>query len=358
MARRTGGRQRRIRDWGLLIAVTAAITGLFHLLAVPAAFLLGPMVAGIVVAARGLSPGVPRGVAVGGQAIVGCLIAGGMAGALGPAFRDQWPVFAVLTAGTIAASGALGYALSRMGVVPGTVAIWGSMPGGAAAMVMMAEAQGADARLVAVMVYTRVVTVTFAATALAALLGAGTAAPAVAGGGGGPAWLTLAVAGTGVGIARLLRWPAGTLLFTMAIGVALEAAGAPRLRVPGPVMVAALAAIGWRIGLGFTDQARGAARRMLPRIVLAALALSLFCGLMALALHRWLGIDLLTAWLATSPGGLESVAVIATALPVDTAFIMTAQAARFAAVMLVGPPIASALARRSRRRARADDANA
>ena len=39
MASRTGGRHRQLRDWGMLIAVTAAITGVFHLLAVPAAFL-------------------------------------------------------------------------------------------------------------------------------------------------------------------------------------------------------------------------------------------------------------------------------------------------------------------------------
>lgn len=346
-----------LRDWAILFVVTAAITGAFHLLRVPAALLLGPMVAGIVVAARGMSLAMPRGVAVGGQAVVGCLIAGSMAGALGPAVREQWPVFAMLTVLTIGASGALGYALSRMGVVPGTVAIWGAMPGGAAAMVLMAEAQGADPRLVAVMVYTRVVTVTFAATALAALLGADNVAAAIASD-AGPAWLTLAVAVAGAGLAMLLRWPAGTLVFTMGIGVALEQAGAPPLTVPFPVMAAALAAIGWRIGLSFTGEARGSAARMLPRIVLAALVLSGFCGGMALALHLWLGTDLLTAWLATSPGGLESVAVIATALPVDTSFIMAAQTARFGAVMLVGPAIATALARRSRARNRSIDTQA
>ena len=41
-------------------------------------------------------------------------------------------------------------------MLPGTTAVWGSSPGAATAMVLMAEAFGADARLVAFMQYLRV----------------------------------------------------------------------------------------------------------------------------------------------------------------------------------------------------------
>ena len=342
-----------IGSWLILGASTAAVTLAFHLFSVPAALLLGPMLASIAVAARGVDMAVPRWMAVAGQAVVGCLIASGMAGALGPTVREHWLLFASLSVATIGASGGLGYALGRLRVVPGTVAGWGSMPGGAAAMVLMAEANGADPRLVAVMVYTRVVTVTLAATALAAAIG-GVPHVVARAAAAGATWLMPAVALAGTGVALLLRWSAGTLILTMALGVAVQVAGLGVPRVPAPLLVAAFAAIGWRIGLSFTGEARGSALRMLPRIVVAALLLSGFCGLLAIAMHRWLGIDLLTAWLAASPGGLESVAVIASSMHVDTPFIMAAQTARFGLVMLVGPALATALSRRSRRQAGID----
>lgn len=345
----------RWRGWLLLVGWSAAITTAFNLLSLPAALLLGPMLAGIVVAARGHAIAIPRGLASASHAVVGCLIAAGMAGALGPVVREHWMLFAGLALATIGTSGAIGYGLSRLRIVPGTVAIWGSMPGGAAAMVLMAEANGADPRLVAVMTYTRVVTVTLAATGLAALIGGEPQAIA------GPVTsdlasfsLMIAVALAGVAGAALFRWPAGTLVVTIALGVLVQSLGGTVLRVPATLLVVAFAAIGWRIGLSFTGEARGSALQMLPRIAVAAVLLSGICGLLAAAMHYGLGIDPLTAWLAASPGGLESVAVIASSLPVDTPFIMAAQTARFALVMLIGPALGTALSRHIHRREEAN----
>lgn len=339
----------RAIGWALLIATSAAVTASFHAAAVPASLLLGPLFSAIVVAAWRPGLSAPGWTVTVGQAVVGCVIAAAMGGGIGASVVAQWPIFGGIAVATILASGAIGYLLSRLRIVPGTVAVWGSMPGGAAAMVLMAEADGADARLVAVMVYTRVLTVTLSATVLAALLGAdptsSNAQPP-----SGSAGLAAAVALAGAVVTRLARRPAGTLLVTMVIGVAVEWSGLGTLVVPWPALIVAFALIGWRIGLTFTRDARGAALRMLPRVALAALVLTALCGLIAILLHIVFDVDPLTAWLATSPGGLESVAVIATSLPVDRPFIMAAQSARFGAVMLVGPGLATWLARRSRRR--------
>lgn len=62
-------------------------------------------------------------------------------------------------------------------------------------------------------------------------------------------------------------------------------------------------------------------------------------------LWRFLGIDPLTAYLATSPGGLDSIAIIATSTPVDLPFVMALQTARFLLVLLLGGPISKAVAR-------------
>ncbi|CDX31650.1 hypothetical protein MPLSOD_140293 [Mesorhizobium sp. SOD10] len=68
---------------------------------------------------------------------------------------------------TVAASSLLGWLISRWRILPGTTAVWGSSPGAATAMVLMAGAFGADQRLVAFMQYLRVIFVSMTAALVA-----------------------------------------------------------------------------------------------------------------------------------------------------------------------------------------------
>ena len=72
---------------------------------------------------------------------------------------------------------------------------------------------------------------------------------------------------------------------------------------------------------------------------------SALCGGLAVLLHLIVGTDPLTAYLATSPGGADSVAIIAASSNVDVPFVMAMQMARFILVLLVGPALARAVAR-------------
>ncbi|MCG5475086.1 MAG: AbrB family transcriptional regulator, partial [Sinorhizobium fredii] len=58
------------------------------------------------------------------------------------------------------------------------------------------------------------------------------------------------------------------------------------------------------------------------------------------------GIDPLTAYLATSPGGLDSIAVIAASSDVDLPFVMALQTARLLIITLIGPVLARFVADR------------
>jgi membrane AbrB-like protein len=58
-----------------------------------------------------------------------------------------------------------------------------------------------------------------------------------------------------------------------------------------------------------------------------------------------MGIDPLTAYLATSPGGLDSIAVIATGSRADVPFVLAMQTMRLFFVILTGPPIARLISR-------------
>jgi membrane AbrB-like protein len=85
-------------------------------------------------------------------------------------------------------------------------------------------------------------------------------------------------------------------------------------------------------------------------VVLATLILMGVCAFLAFVLVQAAGIDPLTAYLATSPGGLDSVAVIAASSSnIDTSFVMALQGARLVIVLLAGPPLVRFIAQRMTR---------
>jgi len=257
---------------------------------------------------------------------------------------------------------ALGWILSRWNVFPGDTAIWGSAPGGASAMMIMAEAHGADVRLVAFMQYLRVVCVTFTASIVAHwwVRNSGGSLPhadAVAAShsvllppASWPGLLaTLAVAFGGAFIGVRLRLPAGGLLLPMVAAIVLQDVVGVAIELPPLVLALAYAVVGWTIGMRFNRQVLVVTARSLHKVLASVLVLIVLCGAFGPALVRWAHIDPLTAYLATSPGGADSVAIIAASSPVDVPFVLTMQVLRMLFVMATGPTIARMLARQIQR---------
>lgn len=58
-----------------------------------------------------------------------------------------------------------------------------------------------------------------------------------------------------------------------------------------------------------------------------------------------LPVDMLTAYLATSPGGLDTVAIIAAGSRVDMSFVMAMQTLRLLTVLVTGPAMARFISR-------------
>jgi uncharacterized membrane protein AbrB (regulator of aidB expression) len=76
---------------------------------------------------------------------------------------NNWALVLAILLTTLAISGLTGWLLVRYSALPGATGAWGSSPGGASAMVVMAQEYGADVRLVALMQYLRVLFVVGAA---------------------------------------------------------------------------------------------------------------------------------------------------------------------------------------------------
>jgi membrane AbrB-like protein len=338
-------------QWLALIFLSIACAAVLEMVRLPAALLLGPMIAGIVLAVNGASVNVPHRAFEGAQAIIGCLVAGSITSDFLTSLSRQGLLFCSVALAALFMSALLGYLLTRWRVLPGTTAVWGSSPGAASAMVLMAEANGADMRLVAFMQYMRVIVVALCASLVARIWVSPEAEAAVA----EIVWfppvrwpafgLTLLVAAVGAIVGLRLRIPAGAMLGPLALGAILHATMDVSMALPQWFLALSYAVLGWRVGLGFNRQILRHAARATPQIMASILFLVAFCGCLAWMLTVFADVDPLTAYLATSPGGLDSVAIIAATTHVDVAFVITLQTMRLVLVILLGPAISTFVAR-------------
>ena len=266
----------RLLRWAGLAALSLALVLVLEQTGLPAALLLGPMLAGIVFSVGGAGlrlPILPFSLA---QALVGCMIARTLSPAVLEEIARDWPIFAAGVLAVVAAAAGLGWMVARLGVLPGTTAVWGSSPGAASAMTLMSESFGGDMRLVALMQYTRVVIVATVAAVVARFWGAGAAAPPVD-------WLaapdwpwlaaTLALATGSVLAGRFVRLPAAPLLLPMILGVALQSAGLLEIELPPLLLALAYGAIGWGVGLRFDRAVVRHAARALPAVIASIVCL-------------------------------------------------------------------------------------
>jgi uncharacterized protein len=219
--------------------------------------------------------------------------------------------------------------------------------------VLLGEAEGADAPLVAFMQYSRVLLVALAA-ALVARFWANTSVTHAAAPSlftpvhWGSLLETVLLAAIGQQVARKLRLQAWALLGPMLALSAFHAAGWLTIDLPRWLLVVAYTLLGWHIGLGFRREAVRHAGQALPAVAGAALGLMGFCGLLAWCLVHVAHVDALTAYLATSPGGLDSVAIIAASTPrVDLPFVLALQSVRLAFVIGLAPFITRLVVRHS-----------
>ena len=151
--------------------------------------------------------------------------------------------------------------------------------------------------------------------------------------------LTLTIVLVGAQLARRLRIPAGAMLVPLLAATVLQGFGAMRIALPPVLLALAYGVIGWSIGLRFTVQIVQHAWRALPAVLGAILVLIGLGLMLALGLARLADFGMLTAYLATSPGGADSVAVIAATSAVDAGFVMAMQVARMLMVIAIGPRV-------------------
>jgi hypothetical protein len=157
--------------------------------------------------------------------------------------------------------------------------------------------------------------------------------------------LTVALAAGCVGLGRWFRLPAAALLLPLVFGTVLQDIGLLTIELPQLLLALVYAVIGCGVGLRFDRETVRHALRAMPVVLASITCLVATCAGFAALLVVFGGLDPLTAYLAMSPGGADTVAIIASSTQVDVAFVMAMQTARLLFVLLTGPAVARLVVR-------------
>ncbi|KPA87890.1 membrane protein AbrB duplication [Pseudomonas asplenii] len=327
-------------QWLALILLAGSAGQLLKHANLPAGQFIGPMLVAIGFGVSGARIRIHRQAFRLGQGCIGLLAAHSMTLAVLEAMADSWHLMLFATVLTVVLSSLVGLLMVRFGGIQASTAAWGTSPGAASAMVAMADDFGADGRVVATMQYVRVVCV----VVIGALVSHVLEAPA---GGEQHAMaapqhgldllslgLTLATAVLGVVLGA--RVPAGALLVPLLIGGALQLSGLLHITLPAWLLATAYGAIGCYVGLRFDRPTVLYVWKRLPVMILSAISLIALCAASAWLLAKWLGLDFLSVYLATSPGGLDTMAIIAVDTHSDVGLVLAMQTLRLLAVIFTG----------------------
>jgi len=297
-----------VNRWVFVVPLSVALGAGFSALDVPAAWILGAIIASggaALVSGRELKLNstlfkVARGV-------IGVMGAVPLVG-IPPAELAPFLIPGLCSAAIIIALAFTGgIVLSRHGVSRET-GVLSLLAGGASVMPAIAEEVGADARYVALTQYLRLLTVSFTLPMVASLLAAPAAVPVSEDAASPWMWLLVPLlVAVGLPVGKVLHLPNSSVFGPMLVTVLVGAVVDVQIVPPRPLSVAALITIGWLAGGGLSVPALKQFSRMLPATVAYILGLMAACAGVGWVVSTWLGITFFEGYLATTPGALETV---------------------------------------------------
>ncbi len=326
--------------------LTALLFSTFHL---PAAWLFGPLLVSAFFAMRDWKAIIlPKHSACLIRAVIGTALGAGFSRDTLHLLLGHLEMIAMAVVLIFAASLFNGWILARSTRLDTSTAFLGTLPGGASAMITMAESLNADSRLVAVMQYMRLLivlgTVFVAAPFLLHLLPHASQAMSSVIPQATSTMLTwhhlgiltlLTVAGYLAGMYTPI--PAGPFLIPALLEFALGMAGISPGRWPTPIFAAAYMLMGLQVGGRFQRSTLATMKGLFVPVFSTTFLLLIASFFLAAWLVWSLKISPLSAYLAATPGGLDSIAAMAGEVGADSSIILVIQTARLLSVLLFGP---------------------
>ncbi|MEQ8757747.1 MAG: AbrB family transcriptional regulator [Coleofasciculus sp. G1-WW12-02] len=341
--------------------ITAIGVGLlFSWLNVPVSWLLGSMLVGIAYAiSQGCRQPLPSSFKLIGQVVVGLVTATRFSPeTISVATTYALPLLlCVLLTGSLSLFN--GYLLSRWAGIDRTTSLLGFIPGASSSIVVMSEEMGADALAVALLQYIRLLLVVLIIPSAATLLvpaNPDTSVTATVATTSNVttlpmAWNLLILVGCGIvgfWAGKRFRLPSPGFFGPFLVGLAAFWGLPDKMQMPQPVFAGALLLIGLSIGVQFDWQtARKLFKAVLIEIVLV-IGLILMCLGIGYGFHLITDVDMSTAILGFTPGGIEAMVATVMQLGGDTGLVLAMQLTRMLGIIMIAPWLVAFLVKRAK----------
>jgi uncharacterized protein len=342
------------------LAIGAVGGGLLGLAKFPAGWLSGAIIAVAIAALARRPVRVPMLLGQAANIVLGISL-GASVTPDSVARMASWPAsLAVLALAMACGSAAVVFYLCKMHDWDVLSALFASSPGGLSQALAMAAETGSDLRSVAMVQAMRVLVLSAGLPLCFAAFGITGSRPmlnaAVATAASMEELALLVVAATlGALVAYRLRLPGGLLVGAMAVSGVLHATGLVKVNLPLPAAIVAFIVMGSIIGARFAGTDIWLLRR-LTVVGLGALAVgTAVASVFAVAASVLLSLPVGDVVMAFAPGALEAMTTLAFALNLDPAYVGTHHIARLIFVSLVVPFVVHAI-RRTTARAAAEPA--
>ena len=327
----------------LLLTMAVAMAGgaLFASLGLPAAWLIGSMLATVGAVLTGLPVGLPPRL----RDIAFLLLGVSMGSSATPesvAQMQAWPgSLALLAVSVVATLLVAAVYLERVHGWDRVTARCASIPGAFSAVVVIAASSTADmprvvlAQSIRIFVLVALLPPLLASTNLDPSAGAATPLVPTS---SVPEMLATLIASSALATVLVrLRVPAGVLLGAMVASALLHATGLVHGRFPPPLVVGGLIATGVVIGARFRGTSLPVVLRTVPGAIGSVLVAMVVSAAIAWAGSVLLGLPFGQLWLAYAPGGVEAMAAMALALHLDPAFVGAHHVLRILGLNLITP---------------------
>ena len=331
----------KLRALGVALLLGIMGGALFQWLHMPLPWMLGAVCGTMAGALGGLRMAVPATFRNGMLIVLGVLIGSGFT----PDILTHIHRWTISIAGVVIytlALSLLAYVFFRKVVRYSALdSFFSGLPGGLAAVIFLGQEAGADIRKLSIIHSLRVTLVCFSVPLWVQW---SEGVRAVAGGVGSAAGLgtqdALLLVGSGLGgflLGKVLRIPVPFLLGPMFFSAAVHLGGLTVAKPPVELVRAAQVVVGAAIGCRFVGVPLRNVARMLVVGGGATLGMLLFGLGAAWVLHKVSGLPLAAMVIALAPGGLPEMTLIALALEVDVALVVTHHLVRVLMINFLAP---------------------
>ncbi|HCR97347.1 MULTISPECIES: AbrB family transcriptional regulator [Halomonas] len=322
---------------GLLTSlIVGAIGGtIFQLTGLPLAWMLGPLVANLLVSSRGVNVVVPERLRNVFLAVMGLVLGSQVTPELAQRVVD-WPISAVLLLAGISASTVAASAWYRRCGFDSVSAWFAAAPGAMTAMIILGDKCGGDPQRIAIAQSIRVILVILVLPPLFWAYEGGDGDMALRANEFEHAWMLLLIPLL-LPLGRWLRFPTPALLVPLLTAALLSGFDIASLRLPDWGMNLMLWVLGSAIGSRFKGMTRRLWGRYLWQSGIATLLALMVLALFAELIHQFVGVGRDVALLALAPGGVGEMAILAVALNIDPVFVAFHHLLRMVTLMVFAP---------------------